>query len=286
MTTRSCSSTTRSGSSRWPAASSTGRLPPSRRPSGCRRCSSTSTRSAANAKPHRADARLDGRVFKARLALAALASEAHDFMGVRIAEAAVHLVAGSPERAVAALGRRSSVANIRSRRTGRRSTRRCSLRWLREQLGDRHAAEASSERALDLAEPEGVVLPLVGRGPAAQPGPGSQTPDRARRLLSEILDVLAGSPVPVRGVAAPPHEELSEAELRVARYLSSSLQRTEIAAECSSRHTRCGRYLRRICATLDARAAAPRLWPAPASSACWPPLTRALTARRQITHGA
>ena len=44
-----------------------------------------------------------------------------------------------------------------------------------EQLGDPRAAGASSERAPDLAEPEGVVLPLVGRGPAAQPVRGSQT---------------------------------------------------------------------------------------------------------------
>jgi LuxR family maltose regulon positive regulatory protein len=71
-------------------------------------------------------------------------------------------------------------------------------------------------------------------------------------LLSEILDVLAGSPVQARGVAAPPHDELSAAELRVARYLPSNLQATEIAAELFVSSNTVRTHLRHIYAKLDA----------------------------------
>ena len=52
----------------------------------------------------------------------------------------------------------------------------------REQLGDHaRAAEASLERALELAEPEGIVLPFVARARASScssacPGTGRRTP--------------------------------------------------------------------------------------------------------------
>ena len=50
-------------------------------------------------------------------------------------------------------------------------------------------------------------------------------------LLSTILGVLAGRAPAPRDVAAPLREELSEAELRVLRYLPSNLTAPEIAAE-------------------------------------------------------
>jgi LuxR family transcriptional regulator, maltose regulon positive regulatory protein len=69
-------------------------------------------------------------------------------------------------------------------------------------------------------------------------------------LLSDILDVLAGSPVPARGVAAP-HDELSAAELRVVRYLPSNLQATEIAAELFVSSNTVRTHLGHIYAKLD-----------------------------------
>lgn len=192
----------------------------------------------------------------ARRALAALAREEHDLVGVRIAEAAVHLAEGSPEQAVAVL-----VPVIECRERALKAD------WgaidaslldalAREQLGDRRAAEASIERALDLAEPEGVLLPFI-------LFPVRDLLERHRHhrtahatLLSEILDVLAGSSVPTGGAAAPPHEELSEAELRVLRYLPSNLKGIEIAAELFVSTNTVRTHLRHIYAKLDAHSRA------------------------------
>jgi LuxR family maltose regulon positive regulatory protein len=193
-----------------------------------------------------------GEPSKARLALTALASEQHDLVGVRIAEAAVHLVEGSPEQTVAVL-----VPAIELREPSIKADWAAIDASLldalaREQLGDRRAAEASIERALDLAEPEGVVLPflLYPVRDLLERHPRHQTAHAT--LLAEILDVLAGSPVPARGVAAPPHEELSAAELRVVRYLPSNLQATEIAAELFVSSNTVRTHLRHIYAKLDA----------------------------------
>jgi LuxR family transcriptional regulator, maltose regulon positive regulatory protein len=118
----------------------------------------------------------------------------------------------------------------------------------REQLGDSGAAEASMERALELAEPEGIILPF-----ALLPVP--ELLERRRRnrtaqptLLAAILDMLAGaSPQP----AASPREQLSDAELRVLRYLPSNLRSSEIASEpCVSPNT-VRTHLRHIYAKLD-----------------------------------
>jgi LuxR family transcriptional regulator, maltose regulon positive regulatory protein len=68
--------------------------------------------------------------------------------------------------------------------------------------------------------------------------------------VATILDVLTGSAPPSE--APPLSEPLSEAELRVVRYLSSNLKATEIAAElCVSANT-VRTHLRHIYAKLDA----------------------------------
>ena len=122
----------------------------------------------------------------------------------------------------------------------------------REQLGDRRGAEDSLERALELAEPEGIVLPfvlapvreLLGRMPRHRTAHGA--------FLRTILDVLAGSSAPRAGEPAPLCDELSEAELRVVRYLPSNLKAPEMAAElCVSANT-VRTHIRHIYAKLDA----------------------------------
>ncbi len=122
----------------------------------------------------------------------------------------------------------------------------------REQLGDRRAAEASLERALELAEPEGIVLPFVLT-------PVQDLLERLPRhrtahptLLRTILDVLAGSSAPHRDAPAPLLDELSEAELRVLRYLSSNLKAPEIAAELFVSTNTIRTHLRHIYAKLGA----------------------------------
>ncbi len=99
-------------------------------------------------------------------------------------------------------------------------------------LGDAGAARRALERALDLAEPEGLLFPFL-----IDPAPDLL--DRQRRhgtahagLIAEILNVLAGSK-PGSQPAGPPRlrEPLSHAEARVLRYLPTKLSAPEIADE-------------------------------------------------------
>jgi LuxR family maltose regulon positive regulatory protein len=100
----------------------------------------------------------------------------------------------------------------------------------RDALGDAGAARRALERALDLAEPEGLLYPFL-----ADPAP--ELLERHRRhgtahaaLIAEILNVLAGRK-PVQRPGEPQHlrEPLSHAETRVLRYLPTKLSAPEIA---------------------------------------------------------
>jgi LuxR family transcriptional regulator, maltose regulon positive regulatory protein len=98
-------------------------------------------------------------------------------------------------------------------------------------LGDEGAAASALERALDWAEPDGVLLWFV-----LHPVPGLlQRHVRHRTahpaLIAEILSLLAGQrPAPPAG-PRPPLEPLSDSEIRVLRYLPTNLSGPEIAAE-------------------------------------------------------
>ncbi len=193
-----------------------------------------------------------GQLAAARAALADISEEERDTSDMRIAAAVIHLAEGEPEQAVDVLG----TVIEGSAPTIHQSSRAIEAQVLdsvaREQLGDQCAAEASLERALELAEPEGIVLPfillpvqdLLERLPRHRTGHAT--------LRQTILDVLAGSAPPHRGQPAPLLDELSEAELRVLRYLPSNLRAPEIAAElCVSTNT-VRTHLRHIYAKLDA----------------------------------
>jgi LuxR family transcriptional regulator, maltose regulon positive regulatory protein len=193
-----------------------------------------------------------GEASAAREALAGLAGEEHDLVGVRIAEAAVRLAEGAPEGAIEVL-----VPAIACRERALKADWGAIDALLvdalaREQLGDRPGAERSIEHALDLAEPEGVLLPFV-------LFPVGELLERHRdhrtahaTLLSEILDLLAGAPVRRSDMAPSLNDELSEAELRVARYLPSNLKATEIAAELFVSTNTVRTHMRHIYAKLDA----------------------------------
>jgi LuxR family maltose regulon positive regulatory protein len=121
-----------------------------------------------------------------------------------------------------------------------------------EALGDMRAVETSLERALALAEPDGIVLPfaLVPVRELLERHRGHRTSHAT--LLSTILDVLAGGAVEPE--AQPLDDPLSDAELRVVRYLPSNLKAAEIASElCVSPNT-VRTHLRHIYAKLDAHA--------------------------------
>lgn len=102
----------------------------------------------------------------------------------------------------------------------------------RNALGDAVASARALERALDLAEPDGVLAPFL-----LYPAPELLERHRGRRtahaaLISEILDRLAQTAGrPARVEHARLREPLSETETRVLRYLPTNLSAPEIAEE-------------------------------------------------------
>ena len=109
----------------------------------------------------------------------------------------------------------------------------------RDRLRDVAACERALERALDLAEPDGVLLPFL-----LEPAPAllerhSRHVTTHASLIGQVLNVQSdASSAPRVGESAPLREPLSESELRVLRYLPTNLSRPEIAAElCVSVHT-------------------------------------------------
>jgi LuxR family maltose regulon positive regulatory protein len=102
----------------------------------------------------------------------------------------------------------------------------------RAELGESQAAEADIERALDLAEPIAHIYPFVviPTRDLLERHPRHRTAHAV--LLSDILDVLAGSaPSAPRSAQPTLQADLTESELRVLRYLPSNLSAPEIASE-------------------------------------------------------
>jgi LuxR family maltose regulon positive regulatory protein len=101
-------------------------------------------------------------------------------------------------------------------------------------LGDAVTVERALERALELAEPDGVLLPFL-----LHPAPALLERHRRHRtthvpVISEILNQLAG-----KKRTSPPdgaqhlREPLSQGEARVLRYLPTGLSAPEIADQLS-----------------------------------------------------
>jgi len=193
-----------------------------------------------------------GELASARGALAETSEGARDSAEMREAAAVIHLAEGEPELAVDVLAPviegTTPVIHRPSAITEALALNAAAC----ERLGDRRAAEASLQRALELAEPEKIVLPFI-------LAPVHELLDRLPRqrtahatLVRMVLDVLAGaSPrAPVGGATLL--EELSEAELRVLRYLPSGLKAPEIAAELGVSANTVRTHIRHIYAKLDA----------------------------------
>jgi LuxR family maltose regulon positive regulatory protein len=120
----------------------------------------------------------------------------------------------------------------------------------RDALGDPGAAGRALERALDLAEPDGVLLWFL-----LHPAPGLlQRHARYRTahaaLIADILSLLAGqAPAPSAG-PPPPLEPLSDSEIRVLRYLPTNLPAPQIASELHVSHNTVRTHMRHLYAKL------------------------------------
>jgi LuxR family transcriptional regulator, maltose regulon positive regulatory protein len=192
-----------------------------------------------------------GELSDARAALDSIGEQDRDRAEVRIAAAAIHLAEGCPEEAIEVL------APVTERAVESLIPTWAAIHALlfdaaaREETGDRSDAEASLERALDLAEPEGLILPftIIPVQGLMERYPRHRTAHAA--FLSTILDVRAGESAQPQGEAAPLLDELSAAELRVVRYLPSNLKAPEIAAELFVSTNTIRTHLRHIYAKLD-----------------------------------
>jgi LuxR family maltose regulon positive regulatory protein len=186
----------------------------------------------------------------AERALADLEADEREPAGMRIARAALELERGDPDAALAAL---TAVIDGSAHALHHRWTLVEALLLdaaAHERLGDLRAVEESLEQALDLAEPEGLILPftLWPSRELLERHPKHRTAHAT--LIATILDVLAGRAR--SGPHAPLRDELSEAELRVARYLPSNLTASEIASELIVSANTVRTHMRHIYAKLDA----------------------------------
>jgi LuxR family maltose regulon positive regulatory protein len=102
-----------------------------------------------------------------------------------------------------------------------------------EAEGDRGLAQRYAEQALDLAEPEGVRLPLAaaltGLDPVLRRLLRFGTSHRS--LIGEVMELARSGSAPSAADVMPLDEALSERELAVLRYLPTLLSSTEIAGE-------------------------------------------------------
>ncbi len=193
-----------------------------------------------------------GETAAVRAALEAMPADERDRAGMRIAAAAVDLAEDDPEAAVDALAPviERTVSALHPSWAAVDASLLDAV--ARDELGDRSGAERSIERALDLAEADGILLPfalapvreLLERHPRHRSAHAT--------LLATVLDLLAGVAPPAPGDTAPLLDPLSDAELRVLRYLPSNLKTPEIAAELFVSANTVRTHVRHIYAKLDA----------------------------------
>ncbi|MFC5187599.1 AAA family ATPase [Actinomadura harenae] len=189
-----------------------------------------------------------GRTDRARAMLDALDDERAGTPEIRNARALVRLADHAPEAARRELepvldGTAPSRLRLTSVEAHLLDALAC------EALGHHHTARKAVETALDLAEPDRLILPftLTGARRLLEAIPLHETAHAT--LIADILDIpravpAAGSPEPGPG--------LSPSELRVLRFLPTNLTRLEIAGELSVSLNTVNTHIRRIYAKLGA----------------------------------
>ena len=191
-----------------------------------------------------------GRLPAARAAFAELSGEERDTADLRLAIAALQLAEGDADEATHVIAPVIQGGAAVVHRPSAMTEAHVLDALAHEQLGDRREAEASLERALDAAEPEGIVLPsvLIPVRDILERLPPYRTAHPT--LRQTILDVLNGEAQGRARTPSGPVDELSDAELRVVRYLPSNLQAPEIASELFVSTNTVRTHLRHIYAKL------------------------------------
>jgi LuxR family maltose regulon positive regulatory protein len=106
------------------------------------------------------------------------------------------------------------------------------LASVEDALGDAGASSRALERALEVAEPDGQLLPFLLHPAPALLERHSRLRSTHASLVSEILNLLSGQAPAVRFADTEPlADALSASELRVLRYLPTNLRAAEIGAE-------------------------------------------------------
>ena len=188
----------------------------------------------------------------ARATVASLTERDHEFGEARTAIAAIRLAEGDDTAAVEALAPVLD-GTLPVIRAGTVIQALMLDAVARDQLGDRVTAERDIECALDVAEPDALVFPLmvVPARDLLERHPRHRTAHAA--LLADLLTVLGGSSLPSRGRdLATPSEPLSESELRVLRFLPSNLSAGEIAGQLYVSTSTVKTHMRHIYEKLDA----------------------------------
>jgi LuxR family maltose regulon positive regulatory protein len=162
--------------------------------------------------------------------LAGLDEQTRDHAETRIAAATLRLSQGNPQAATDVL---APVLNGSDSVLPRTTQVRAFLleAIARDALGDAGGASRALERALDLAEPDGVLLPFLLHPTSLLERHAPHRTTHAA-LIAEIMSRRDGTrPAPAGGDRPGLREPLSESELRVLRYLPTNLTMQEIASE-------------------------------------------------------
>jgi len=179
-----------------------------------------------------------GQTDRAGLFLAGLSGEERERGEIRVAAAEVELAQGNPSAALAELAALQEGPGT-GYYWGFWQVRADVLEAIAgDELGDPDAAETALERALDLAEPNGTLLPFL-----LHPVPVRLLERHARHgtahaaLVADILSLLAGNrSAPPPAGPQPPLEPLSDSEIRVLRYLPTNLSMRQIGSELYVSH--------------------------------------------------
>jgi LuxR family maltose regulon positive regulatory protein len=173
-----------------------------------------------------------GQTAQAGTALSEIAAKEGERPGVRTAVAALRLAQDNPRAATTAL---APVLDSRAPESHQA--------WLitallleasaRDALGEPEAAGRALERALDLAEPDGLLFPFLLHPMPELIGRHARQHTAHPALIVKIIGRLGGGtplvPAPRPSEQLP--EPLSQAEVRVLRFLPTSLSAPEIARE-------------------------------------------------------